>query len=403
MEDEPVIVLQGPRSVGKSTLLRAIAAERGRDVVDLDDEVVRDAAEVQANLIVSGAPPVFVDEFQRVPALLDAIKAELNRSSTAARFVLAGSASYASLPRAAQSLTGRLHQLTIWPLSQGEIAGLREEFVERLMDDPASVVGGDRSTTTRADYVERVTAGGLPLSLRRSPGAGRSRWYAGYVRQVIDRDVIDLSKIRQRDRMPRIFARLASQTGQVANISKLSRDADLEQKTAEAYVALLEAVFMIHRLPGWGRNLRSRSAAAPKIHMVDTGVAAHLLRLTPDKLNRATPTALTEFGHLLETFAVNEILKQVSWHDEHIEAGHWRTHDGDEVDLVLEGWDGRIVGVEVKAAERLRREDVRGLAKLRDALGDEFIGGVLLMLGGLSYTIEDRIHVVPLDRLWTAF
>lgn len=402
MADEPVIALQGPRSVGKSTLLREVARAHDRDVLDLDDLATRSAAVADPALFASGPAPVLIDEFQHAPQLLDAIKAELNRELTPGRFVLTGSTSYESLPRSAQSLTGRLHVVSVWPLSQGELRGLRETFVEALLDDPGRLVSSARSATKREDYIERITGGGMPIPLSREPGSRRERWFDDYLTQVLERDVVDLSRIRQRDRLPLLLARLAGQGAQVLNIARAARDTHLETSTAEAYVRLLEAVYLVYRLPAWGTTLRARAVTSPKIHVTDTGLAAHLLRLTDANLARHTPTALTELGHLIESFAVAEIHKQISYSEQRVHAGHWRTHDGDEVDLVLERRDGGVVGVEIKAGTRARDPDFVGLRKLRDTLGDTFIGGLVLYTGEHAYTHGDRLHALPLDRLWAA-
>jgi hypothetical protein len=146
--------------------------------------------------------------------------------------------------------------------------------------------------------------------------------------------------------------------------------------------------------------LRSRAGAKPKLHLVDSGVAAWLMRLTPQRLSLLEPAALAEFGHLLETFVVGEILKQVSWFDDVVNVGHWRTHDGDEIDIVLERADGRVVAMEIKAGSRTTSGDLRSLRKFRDALGDRFLGGFLMNTGERSYSPEDRLHVMPIDRLW---
>lgn len=240
------------------------------------------------------------------------------------------------------------------------------------------------------------------MALQRPPGPARHRWFDDYVEQAIARDLLELSKVRQRAKLLLLLRRLAGQTAQVLNITKAAEDVGLEQRTADNYTKLLEAVFLLHRLPAWGTTLTARATAAPKLHVVDSGVAARLLRLSPERLAARTPTALTEFGHLLETFVVSELLKQVSWSDRVSGFGHWRTHDGDEVDLVLERDDGSVVAFEVKAASRVPGGGLSGLRKLRNALGPQFIGGVVLYIGERSYTYEDRIHVVPVDRLWSA-
>ncbi len=399
--DEPAIGLQGARSVGKSTLLRAVANEHDAIVIDLDDLNQRAAVASDPMLFAHGPSPVCIDEFQHVPEILGAVKAALNERLEPGRFLLTGSTRYEGIPRAAQSLTGRLHPLTVWPLSQGEIAGVRESFIETLLEDPSALVAApSSSTTSRDDYVRRVLAGGLPIALRRS-GAARSRWFDDYVRLVIDRDVLELSRIRQRELLPLLLGRLASQTGQILSIGNAARAVGLEQSTAESYTRLLETVFLIHRLPAWGRTLRARAVASPKVHMVDSGLGARLLGLTDVKLARNEPAAVTEFGHLLETFCVNEILKQLSWLDETRIVGHWRTHDGAEVDLVIEDADGTITAIEIKASGRVTSTDTAGLRALRSTLGKRLRAGIVLHTGPSAYTVDDRIYALPIDRLWT--
>jgi len=401
MLDDPVVLLEGPRSVGKSTLLRSIATETAAVLLDLDEPATRDAVAADPGAFVSGAETVCVDEYQKAPIVLDAIKSELNRDGRPGRFVLAGSTRHDALPAAAQALTGRLTRLRVYPLSQGEISGVHEDLLERLFADADSAVAAKAtSTTTRVDYVELAVAGGMPMALARRPAA-RARWFDEYVALTLERDVRELSHIRQGTLLPQLLHRLAGQTAQVLNVERAGRDSGLDRATAESYTRLLEAVFLIHRLPAWGKTLNSRSTATPKVHVLDSGVAARLLRLTPDKLLRRDPTALTELGHLFETFVVGELLKQVSWMDGVAGVGHWRTHDHDEVDFVAERDDGAVVAFEVKAAGRVPGGDFKPLRKLRAALGDSFVAGVVLYAGDRSYNIDDRLYAMPIDRLWT--
>jgi len=402
LAEEPVIAMQGPRTVGKSTTMRALAASLGREVVDLDDPAVRDAVEANPGIFAAGDPPVFVDEYQHAPVILDAIKAELNRDLAPGRFLLTGSTRYSSLPTAAQSLTGRLHVLTLWPLSQGEMDGAEERFAELLLNDPAALVDSAVSTTSREEYASRALRGGMPLAVARAAGTSRNRWFDDYLDLVVERDVVELSRIRQREKMPRLVERLGGQTAQVLNVSRVAMDVGIEGSTAEHYVRLLEAAFVIHRLPAWGTTLRARAVARPKVHFVDSGLAGRMMRVDEARLASAQPQALTELGHLLETFCVAEVLKQVGWMGSPAQAGHWRTHDGDEVDLVLERDDGAIAAVEVKASERVQPAQFRSLGKLRDALGSRFLGGLVLHLGRHAYTQDDRLHALPVDRLWLA-
>ena len=396
------MVLNGPRTVGKSTLLSELAGRLGRAVIDCDDLATRAAVRSDPARFVESDQLVLIDEYQHVPELLDAIKAQLNRDFRPGRYVLAGSTRYATLPEAAQALTGRVDIIPVLPLSQGEIGDVRETFVAGLLDGTGIVMTPSQMSTPREEYARRATSGGMPVALRRPPGRSRSRWFSNYVNLVIDKDVLDISRVRQREMLPRLLGQLAARSGQVLNMAAISGIISLEKSTTENYVKLLEAVFLIYRLPAWGTTLGSRITRHPKLHLVDSGVMAWLLSLTPQKITQATPAALTEYGHLLETFAVGEVLKQASWSDAPVTAGHFRTEAGDEVDLVLERDDGQVIAIEVKAGSRISGEDFRGLRQLKERLGTRLEEAIILYTGEHAYTHDDWITILPLDRLWTS-
>lgn len=393
-----VLALEGARSVGKSTVLLQLASSTGAEIVDLDDRQVFEEVRLSPSDFVAGDRPIYIDEYQRVPSLLQAMKAELNRRYATGRFVLTGSTTFDTLPRGTQSLTGRLQFLEVHPLSQGEIDGVREDFLESAFVDPDRF-RGCRSETTRSEYAERICRDGMPLAVRSGP-AGRNRWFDAYVASTLSGDVPELSRLRRSDALPQLLQRLAGQTAQVLNVRKAGEAAGIEGRSADANVQRLADIFLVRKLPAWGRTLRSRAGQSPKVHLLDSGVAARLLRITPAKLERRDPATLTEFGHLLETFVVGEILKQASWAESSYAAGHWRTHDGAEVDVVLERDDGAVVGIEVKARSEVTGRDATGLRALRDALGPDFVAGFILHTGSTGGWREDRIYAVPIDRMW---
>ena len=217
----------------------------------------------------------------------------------------------------------------------------------------------------------------------------------------LEHDVRELSQLRQASALPRLLARLAGQTAQVVNLGNVAQDVELPFATTEAYTRLLEAMFLIHQLPAWGTTLNSRSSAKPKVHIVDSGVGARLLRLSEARLSERTPTALTEFGHIFETFVVGEIVRQAHWLDDLASLGHWRSYERDEVDVVVENGSGQVVAFEVKANARVSTEHLRPLQRLRGLLGGSFLAGVCFYMGEHSYVADDRIVVLPADRLWT--
>lgn len=403
LQDEPVVILTGARTSGKSTVLSALASLHEVTVLDLDDLETRRAVTADPGLFVAAdrSTPVCIDEFQHVPLLLDAIKSELNRDLRAGRYVLTGSTRYGSLPTASQSLTGRAHVVTMWPLSQGELAGRRETALDALVTDPSFLVTGTPSATTRSDYERIVLAGGFPLALAREPGRSRDRWFRDFVGLVVERDVMEIRKVRQRQVLPQVLQRLAGQTGQVVNIANIADTVGLDAGTVKDYLGLLEAVFLIHRLEPFTRSTGQRAIRSAKVHAVDTGLAAYLVGLTQQKLSGRIPAILTQFGHLVETFAVNELVKQAGWSQQEVNFSHFRTREQQEVDLVIETTSGSVAAIEVKSSGTVADHDFAGLRLLRDKLGSAFVGGAVVNLGQRSYTYEDRLHVLPLDRLWT--
>jgi uncharacterized protein len=401
LRDEPVVAIHGPRAVGKSTLLRAVATAHRVGVVDLDDPLVLDAAVASPGLTTSAPRPVCIDEYQHATVLLDALKARLNvEGSVPGTAIITGSTRQDALPRSTQALTGRLHAMSLWPLSQGEIDSVHENFLESLLDDPGAMVGAQpESTTRRAEYVARVCRGGFPDALRRT-GPARHRWFDAYIDQSVQRDAVELARVRQRQALTEVLTRLAGRTAQILNVNQIAEGLEISRATVETYIRLLEDLYLVSRLPAWGKTLAARATPKPKIHVVDSGVAARLMRVSEERLAVGDPSANTEFGHLVETFAVGELRKQASWQEAPPLLGHWRTSTGHEVDLILELDDGRVFGFEIKAGERISGGDLQGLRELRDRVGPRFAAGIALSLGTRSYTFEDRIHVMPLDRLW---
>jgi predicted AAA+ superfamily ATPase len=402
--ESPVLLLEGPRAVGKSTLLRQLAERVGGRILDLDDLDTRTAVAHDPATMIDGDQVVLIDEYQHAAVVLDAIKARLNTTGRPGQFILTGSARHEALPRAAQALTGRLQRLPVLPLAQSELRDVRADLLRRLLADPDAVVAAaarSTSATTRDDYAAMVARGGFPMANAAATARARGRWIDDYVRLTLERDALELSKVRQAHTLPLILERAAGQTAQVLNTARMADAAGIDGKTARDYLRLLEAVFLLRILPAWDRTLTKRTNARPKVHILDTGVSSRLLRLTPEKLARREPAALTEFGHALETFAVSEILKEASWTDDIVDYGHWRTRDDEEVDLVLESDDGGVIGFEIKAAARASGDDFAGLRKLRDTLGATFVAGVVLYTGPRSYTYDDRLHVMPIDHIWT--
>ena len=337
--------------------------------------------------------PAVIDEVQRVPELLPAIKVSVDRDRRAGRFLLTGSANVLLLPRVSESLAGRMEVHTLWPFSQGEIAGHKEVFLDRLLGDAPAPSGS--ALSGEDDVVERVLRGGFPPAVERS-GRRRDAWLASYSGAVLQRDVRDLANVQRLAELPHLLALLAARTSGLLNLAELGRAAGVPQSTLQRYVTLLEHVYLVVPLPSWHTDVGKRLVKAPKLHLIDGGLAAHALAATPERIGR-DPTLL---GSLLESFVAMELVKQCSWSVRSPRLHHYRTAKGAEVDLVIEDRRGAIAGVEVKAGARVGARDFRGLRELAGAHGDRFIRGIVLYRGDAVVPFGERLAAWPIQALW---
>ncbi len=333
-----------------------------------------------------------------MPELFPAIKAAVDRGRGPGRFLLTGSANVLLLPKLSESLAGRMEMLTLWPFSHGELNGVREGFVDALFAPRPSWHLERSEEVGRAALFATVLAGGYPPVLARRVGARRRAWYQSYVTTTLHRDVRDLANIADLTAVPRLLAVVASRAGGLLNFADLSRSLAMPQTTLKRYFALLEATFLVRLLPPWSGNLGQRVIQTPKVYLSDTGLLAHLVGLTVDRL--AVDAGLA--GGLLEGFVLMELSKQLAWSETQPQIYYWRTAAGQEVDLVLEDRAGRLVGIEVKAGATLGGGDLRGLQALANAAGKRWVRGVVLYCGTEVIPFAANLHGLPLPRLWAA-
>lgn len=395
LDDTPVVYLQGARQTGKSTLAQDLAEQRSASYLTLDTAAVLAAAADDPEGFVAGLRrPAVIDEAQRAPALALAIKAAVDADRRPGQFLLTGSAGVMSLPKLAESLAGRMELHTLWPLSQGEIEGARETFIDRLFE--AEMPPPAASNAEHA-VIDRMCAGGYPEARGRRAGRRRSAWFDAYIDAILQRDVRALANIDRLLDMPRLLGLLATRAGQLLNHADLARALGLPQTTLKRYMALLETTFLVRRLPAWFANIGKRLAKAPKLMIVDTGLLAHLLDADAARLRRDR----TLLGHVLENFVAMEVTKQLSWSRRRCRLFHFRTEAGAEVDLVIEDRDGRLVGVEVKSTATLRPQHFAGLRALAELAGERFVRGVVVHLGAETVPFGPALHGVPLGEVWT--
>lgn len=395
LADTRVVLVNGARQAGKSTLVRAVAGERAAQWRDLDRPQDRQSATADPTGFVAFDELMVIDEVQRAPELLLAIKVAVDADPRPGRFLLTGSSRLLDMRDLPDTLAGRIETIELWPFSQGEIDRTPDGFV-----DAAFELGPDlhlESTVTRAEYADRVVRGGLPEAVARTVSRRRERFLDEYVQNLIDREVRELAEIERMPQLRTLVRLLAARTGQVVVAGSLENELGISRPTVARYLHLLEEVFLVRRVPGWSRNLGTRATSASKLIFVDSGVAANLLAMDAHALRR--PGA--PFGPLLEGFVGAELARQLTWSVERAELYHYRDRNKVEVDFVLENRRGQVVAIEVKAASTVRTEDFRGLRHLATQLGDDLRLGVVLYTGESTLPFGPKLCAVPVSALWS--
>lgn len=407
LADTPVVVVNGARQVGKSTLVRELDYPGSVTFLTLDDEDARAAARADPRAFVRrAADTVVIDEVQLVPALFRAVKAEIDLDRRPGRFVLTGSSRLLRAPDMASSLVGRVDIVELWPLAQDELAAVgssssgssfrRSSFLSSALTRSDDLLVTAESS--REQVIDRLIAGGFPEAVTRS-SPRRAAWFDSYVRTTVQDVVQQLSGVERAAELPRLLRLCAARSGQELNISSLASDFGVPARTVDGYLSHLATAFLVLRLPAWSTNISSRVIRRPKLVGVDAGLTTHLVGADADTLARVdgSPGGL---GPLLESFAAMEVVKLAAREDARIEISHFRERNGPEVDLVLEHPDGGVVGIEVKATSTPRDSDFRGLRVLEQRLGDRFRHGLLLSLADQSHRFGGRLTSAPVEVLW---
>jgi len=399
LSDTPAVLINGARQTGKSTLVQSAELDQtDRQYLTFDDPGIFAAAKRDPNGFVAGLnPPVTLDEVQHVPELFQVIKAAIDRKRRPGQFLLTGSANAMLLPKLSESLAGRVEVLTLWPFSQGEMHSGQENFINTLFSKSPVNWSAKLPAISWEELLEIIVTGGYPPAVARQSVARRDAWFQSYIMTMLQRDIRDLASIADTTAIPRLLLVVAARVGGLLNFADLSRTIGLPQTTLKRYFALLEGTFLVQLLRPWSRNLGKRVIQTPKVYLNDSGLLAHTLGATVDRLK----TEGNLVGALLENFVLMELRKQCAWNRTCSNLFYWRTASGREVDIVLEDRAGKVAGIEVKAAATLGGNDVRGLQALADVVGKNWVRSVVLYAGTEVIPFSANLHGVPLSRLWS--
>lgn len=396
LADTPVVLLNGARQTGKSTLVQTLAKTQQRRYLTLDDHAVLAAAQSDPAGFIAGLQgEVALDEVQRAPSLFLAIKAAVDRDRQPGRFLLTGSANVMLLPTLADSLAGRMEVLSLLPLSSAEMthspAINRADWLFNGKLDTIDIIPCERAV-----LLEQLLTGGFPEAVGRTQARRRAAWFDNYLQAILYRDVRELARVEQLSEIPHLLQLLATRSAKLLNFAELSRTSDLTQSTLKRYFTLLETLFLVYRIPVWERNPSKRMVKAPKLFLPDTGLLAHLTHVSLERINHE-PGVL---GGLVETFVLGELLKHLTFSEQRLSLWHYRTQNAIEVDFVLENRAGKLTGIEVKASASVDSKDFKGLRHLQETEPDAFQRGVVLYSGREIVPFGERLFAVPLSMWW---
>ncbi len=401
LQDTPAVLINGPRQCGKTTLVQQLA--QGMSYITLDDPGMLIAAQQDPVGLLRQMDRAVIDEVQRAPQLLLALKMSIDQDRRPGRFLLTGSANILALPQIADSLAGRMEVHTLLPLSQAELQGRPSDFLQRAqgqswpVSHPSWVYPAviDAKNELHAGAIGNALAGGYPEMRLRPSVTRRQAWAKAYIQTLVERDVQDIAQVEHLSQIPYLLDIAAARCGQLFNASQIGGQLMLDTRTLDKYLGVLEKLFLVQRLPAWGRNELNRLIKTPKLHFLDAGLQATLTRLTPDMLI----THRERWGATLETWVYAELRKALALSDEAWYLSHYRDKDQVEVDFVLENPQRQLIGIEVKAAATVQVQDFKGLRKLQAQTGADFLTGIVLYDGAHALPFGPGMWAVPLAAL----
>lgn len=393
-----VVIVNGPRQAGKTTLLELFHEDVGGTMRSLDDVDMRRSADLDPVSFVEQRPqPLIIDEVQRGGNdLILAIKRAVDTNRSRGQYVLSGSSRFLTIPTLTESLAGRTVFIDLWPFSAAERFGAAPDFVDQIFTEPGRFVGSE-SRWSRRDYLELIVGGSFPEVAGLTSPLARRAWYGAYVDTVAVKDVQEFAQVQRITDLPRMLELIAARSGSSLVLSDIAASLGVTHNTVRTYLSYLETVFIVEELTAWSTNLTNRVTKSPKAFITDSGLAAHLLQASVDDVAAVGNRAL---GGLVETFAFTELLKMRALTTRGFKLYHYRDRDGREIDFICEGPGGGIVAIEIKASASPRSSDTQHLAWLRDKLGDRFVAGIVFYLGTHCLSLGDRLYLLPLSALW---
>ena len=387
-------MLSGPRQSGKTTLARELESDQ-TEYHTLDDGTLREAAENDPQgFIKRRTKTLIIDEVQRIPSLLPAIKKAVDEDTRPGQYLLTGSANIQSLPTVRESLAGRIAKIRLRPLAQGEIGKIAPRFIESAFQQSFSQ---SHTYHDRDAILEIAFRGGFPEPMTLQD-RGRKRWHTDYISAILERDLKEIAKIHRKNAMRELMNILASWSGKFMDLSAIGSGLSIQRATIESYINALETLFLVERVYPWTKTDYARVGKQSKLFMVDSGLMTSLLRWKIDQARLDSDRA----GKLIETFAFNEIMAQIDAGDGRYELFHYRDREKREIDFLIEREDNALLGIEIKAGSAINKNDFKHMKWFQNNLvkNQKFIG-VILYTGQFPASFGNNLWAIPFGLLWS--
>lgn len=394
LEDRRVVLLAGARQCGKTTLARALCGDE-TEYRTLDDMTLRDyAVDDPNNFVRHTAKTLIIDEIQRAPELLLAIKLVVDEDRRPGQFLLTGSTNLSAIPQAKESLAGRVAKIRLRPFAQGERLGTRPSFLQRAFEGKFT---SELQKTSRDQLITAAFRGGYPEAIELDE-RGRRSWHRDYVSALLERDLADISRIHRLDAMRKLLEIVAAWSSKLMNVAEIGRGLSIKRPTVEAYLAALEALYLIERVPAWTKTDYERVGKHDKLFLADSGLMTTILNWRADQIKYDSDRV----GKLIETFAYNELAAQCDLHED-FRLYHYRDRLQREIDFVIEREDdGSMIGIEVKASSTVKSEAFNHLRWFKaNFCGDRRFHGIVLYSGERIASFGQGMLAVPMSALWS--
>jgi predicted AAA+ superfamily ATPase len=388
-----VLLLSGPRQCGKTTLAKQLVT---KSIVyrTLDNAAIRTLAESDPHSFVEHTHQMLIiDEVQRAPALLSAIKIVVDENTRPGQFLLTGSANIQSLPSMQESLAGRVRKIRLRPLSQGELSGAAPIFLDKAFEQ--TFVQNHSTYLNRKTMLEMAFRGGFPEAIKLND-KDRQQWHRDYISALLERDLKDIARIHQHHAMQELVSILAGWSSKFMDIAAISSGLSIRRPTIESYINALETLYIVERIQPWTRTDYERVGKQTKLYMTDSGLMASILRW------RKTQVELDadRIGKLIETFIFNELAALVDVSNSKYELFHYRDRERREIDFIIERDDQALLGIEIKAASSISAADFKHLKWFRDNIAkNRLFIGIVLYAGELAGKMGENLWAVPFSAL----